>query len=263
MTSSIAHPLPLSKWSALLLAAVMLSQCATQKKPIAPAVPPPPPPPEAYWKGDGVSGPRKIVIDLSDQQLRYFKGGQLVGVAPISSGRESHSTKTGSYRIQEKDIDHRSSIYGSFIDATGNVIDDDVDTRKDKAPPGARYEGAGMRYFMRVTGGIGMHEGYLPGYPASHGCIRLPTKMAAIFYNETPVGTPVEIVGHASLAGIQTPVPIGADPWAEPVATPTQISVATEKPARAAKPPREKKVRRSKQPKPAAVPPGTTLFLVE
>lgn len=243
-----------------MLAAVMLSQCATQKKPIAPVVPPPPPPPEAYWKGDGVSGPRKIVIDLSEQQLRYFKGGQLVGVAPISSGRESHSTTTGTYRIIEKDLNHRSSIYGSFVDAAGNVINDDVDTRRDSPPPGAKYVGAGMRYFMRVTGGIGMHEGYLPGYPASHGCIRLPTKMAAIFYNETPVGTPVEIVGHASLASRQTAVPIGADLWSTPAPATTQSDVAAGKPA---KPPREKRVRRSKQPKPAPLPPGTTLFLVE
>jgi lipoprotein-anchoring transpeptidase ErfK/SrfK len=51
-----------------------------------------------------------------------------------------------------------------------------------------------MPFFMRITGGVGMHEGYLPGYPASHGCIRMPGKMAAIFFSNVDLGTPVEIV---------------------------------------------------------------------
>lgn len=242
--------------SAAIATAMLLCQCASPKQPIAPAAPPPPPLPEAYWKGEGVTGPRKIVIDLSAQQLRYFKGGQLVGVSPISSGRESHSTTTGTYRITEKDIDHRSSLYGSYVNSSGDVIDDDVNTRTDTPPPGAHFLGASMRYFMRVTGGIGMHEGYLPGYAASHGCIRLPTKMASIFYHETPEGTPVEIVGHASLASRQAEVPVGADLWQDPAA-------ATRTDSKPEKPVRTKRVRRGKQPKATPPPPGTTLFLVE
>ena len=50
-----------------------------------------------------------------------------------------------------------------------------------------------MPYFLRVHGGVGMHAGYLPGYPASHGCIRLPKEMALKFFEDAPVGTPVEI----------------------------------------------------------------------
>jgi hypothetical protein len=165
----------------------------------------------AWWRGDGVQGPPKIYINLSTQRLLYFRGKKLVGISPISSGRESTGTVTGSYRILDKDIDHRSSIFGAFVDKAGNVVQGDVDTRTDRAPPGTTYKGANMRYFMRIVGGIGMHEGYLPGYPASHGCIRLPTKMAAIFFKETPPGTLVVIEGQSSLAATESAIPIGAD----------------------------------------------------
>ncbi|WP_395748724.1 L,D-transpeptidase family protein [Prosthecobacter sp.] len=165
----------------------------------------------AWWKGDGVSGKPRIVINLSTQRVQYFKDKELVGVSPVSSGREGHGTVTGSYSILDKDIDHRSSLFGSYVDKAGNVVQSDVDTRTDPAPPGTTYQGANMRYFMRIVGGIGMHEGYLPGYPASHGCIRLPTKMARIFFKETPEGTPVQIVGQSSLAATESAIPIGVE----------------------------------------------------
>ena len=63
-----------------------------------------------------------------------------------------------------------------------------------------------MPYFLRIHGGIGMHAGYLPGYPASHGCIRLSEKMAVQFFKNAAVGTPVEI-RHA-LAPNYEPSPI-------------------------------------------------------
>lgn len=166
-------------------------------------------PARAFWRGDGVTGAAKIEIDLSEQRLRYYKGGQLVGVSPISSGTPSHPTPTGSFRISEKDIDHRSSCYGEYVDASGNVVNGDVDCRVDPKPAGCHYVGANMRYFMRVKGGIGMHEGYLPGFPASHGCIRLPTQMAAIFFKATPSGTPVQITGNASYASSERAIGIG------------------------------------------------------
>lgn len=165
----------------------------------------------AWWKGDGVEGKPKIVINLSTQRVHYYKGAELVGVSPISSGKESTGTVNGRFRVLDKDEDHRSSLFGAYVDKEGNVVKEDVDTRKDAPPPGSRYVGANMRYFMRIVGGIGMHEGYLPGYPASHGCIRLPTKMAAIFFRETPVGTPVEIIGTGSLAATETEIPVGVD----------------------------------------------------
>lgn len=155
-----------------------------------------------YWAGKTVEGEPKIVIDLTQQRLRYYKGENLAGVARISSGRESHATRPGQFRILDKDRDHRSSLYGAFVTASGNVVKADVDSRRDACPPGAKFEGADMPYFMRVVGGIGMHAGYLPGYPASHGCIRLPKRMAELFFEATPTGTPVEIIGQAATATV-------------------------------------------------------------
>ncbi|MBK8040099.1 MAG: L,D-transpeptidase family protein [Verrucomicrobiaceae bacterium] len=163
---------------------------------------------QGWWIGDRVAGSPRISIDLSRQVVRYYKGGKLVGAAPISSGREGHGTVRGNYRIIEKDADHRSSIYGSFVDGHGRIVEGDVDVRRDSPPPGTHYLGASMRSFMRITGGIGMHEGYLPGFAASHGCIRLPSKMAAIFYQATPLGTPVEIVGDAPDGHLTTWLPV-------------------------------------------------------
>ena len=179
-----------------------------------------------------VVGKPRIVINLSTQRVQYYKGGELVGVSPISSGRESHGTVTGSYHILDKDIDHRSSLFGAYVDKAGNVVQGDVDTRTDRPPPGTTYVGANMRYFMRIVGGIGMHEGYLPGYPASHGCIRLPTKMAAIFFKETPPGTPVQIMGESSLAATESEIPIGVDKIMD-VATPAESKRAAKARAKA------------------------------
>jgi len=168
----------------------------------------------SWWVGDGVMGKPRIVINLTEQRLRYFKGDKLVGVSPISSGREGNATLNGKFRILDKDIDHRSSLYGCYADESGNMVVEDVDSRRDPRPPGAKFVGARMRYFMRIVGGIGMHEGYLPGYPASHGCIRLPTKMAAIFFEHTPQGTPVEVIGAGSLAVTEEAIPLGERPIA-------------------------------------------------
>ena len=218
----------------------------------------------SYWEGDGVAGAPKIVIDLSDQVARYYKGGQIVGVSQISSGREGHGTTTGSFRVTEKDIDHRSSIYGSYVDAEGHVMDGDVDARKDPKPPGTRFVGASMRYFMRINGGIGMHEGYLPGVPASHGCIRMPTRMAEIFYHATPQGTPVQIVGHGSVAAARSPVPITEQPAPQVAASEPATSDTPN--ATPAPPPATKKKSWGlfkREPKPPPIPRGTTLYLHE
>lgn len=149
---------------------------------------------DCFWMGDDVKGRPVIRISIGEQKVYLLKDGQLVGMSPISSGRESHPTDLGSYKIIEKDKDHKSNLYGSYVDAKGAVVKKDVDVRKDRRPPGTTFDGASMRYFMRVTGAVGMHEGYLPGFAASHGCIRMPGEMAAIFYRESSLGTPVEVV---------------------------------------------------------------------
>ena len=148
----------------------------------------------SFWDGDGVSGPASVKISLSDQKAYFFKGGQLVGVSILSTGREGFSTPTGRFKVQQKDRDHKSSLYGDYVDREGNVIMKDIDRKKDPQPRGTIFDGARMPYFMRIHGGVGLHEGFLPGYPASHGCIRMPGFMAERFFANVDLGTPVSVV---------------------------------------------------------------------
>ncbi len=149
----------------------------------------------SFWDGDGVKGPSRIEIRIGEQRAYFYKGDLLVGVSAISSGREGHDTPVGGYKITQKDKDHRSTLYGQIVDAqTGEVILDDADSTKDKVPRGAKFLGAPMPNFMRVVGGVGMHAGYLPGVPASHGCIRMPAFMSENFFRNVEPGTPVAIV---------------------------------------------------------------------
>jgi hypothetical protein len=101
-----------------------------------------------------------IVIDLTDQHAYLYSGHEQVLSAPISSGA---------------------------------IVKADVNALKDPKPPGAYFVGAPMPYFLRIYGGVGMHEGYLPGYPASHGCIRMPGSKAKRFFAAVKVGTPVTV----------------------------------------------------------------------
>lgn len=149
----------------------------------------------SYWDGDGVSGDPSIIIDLSEQTASFYKGSKLVGVSAISTGREGYGTPVGSYRIMEKKVDYASNQYGDYVDAAGNVVVRNVGLGKDPMPPGTSFRGAPMPYWMRLTGGgVGMHRGFLPGVPDSHGCIRMPEKMVKIFFANAPVGTPVRVV---------------------------------------------------------------------
>jgi lipoprotein-anchoring transpeptidase ErfK/SrfK len=148
----------------------------------------------SYWDGDGASGKPSILISLSEQRAYFYKDEDLVGVSTISTGREGFSTRTGRFKIIQKSRDHKSSLYGDYVDANGNVIMKEIDIKKDPKPKGARFDGAKMPYFMRIVGGIGMHAGFLPGYPASHGCIRMPDFMARHFFNSVNLGTPVTVI---------------------------------------------------------------------
>lgn len=147
----------------------------------------------SYWDGDGVSGKPSIKIRLSEQKAYFYKGGQLVGISQLSTGREGLGTPTGNFKIIQKNIDHVSNLYGDYVDEAGNVVVPNIGVNKDPKPPGTRFKGAPMPFFMRIVGGVGMHAGYLPGYPASHGCIRMPEFMAENFFNAVSLGTPVTI----------------------------------------------------------------------
>lgn len=147
----------------------------------------------SYWDGDGVEGKPSIKIKISEQKAYFYKGGELVGVSQLSTGREGTGTPTGNYKIIQKNKDHVSNLYGDYVDDAGNVVVPNVGVNKDPKPPGTRFKGAPMPYFMRIVGGVGMHAGYLPGYPASHGCIRMPEFMAENFFNTVTNGTPVTV----------------------------------------------------------------------
>ena len=126
--------------------------------------------------------------------------GRPVLASPISSGRYGHLTKGGSFKILEKERTHYSSMYGKIVDARGNTIVADADADM-PVPPGGKFVPAPMHYFMRFNGADGMHAGYLPGYPASHGCVRMPEQYVIAFFNSISVGTPVTVVGRTPVGG--------------------------------------------------------------
>ena len=136
-----------------------------------------------------------IYISLSKQRAYLAVGDEVAVDSPISSGKRAGMTPAGDYKIIEKDSDHRSSVYGDFVSSrTGRVVRAGVSTRIDSAPSGTVYRGAPMKWFMRLTNdGVGMHKGILPGYPASHGCVRLPDEIAKLFYTKVKIGTPVSV----------------------------------------------------------------------
>jgi hypothetical protein len=153
----------------------------------------------SYWDDKGSGGKPRIVIDLDEQRAYFYRGDRMVGVSIVSTGREGYDTPSGEFHVMDKDLTHVSSIYGDYVDRSDRVVMENVDVTKDKRPPGAIFRGAPMPYFLRITGAIGMHAGYLPGYPASHGCIRLPKKMAVRFYQNAAIGTPVVIRSQVAL----------------------------------------------------------------
>jgi hypothetical protein len=150
------------------------------------------------WAQD--SNPYRVEIDLGQQTAYLISGRRVVMESPVSSGRYGHLTQTGSFKVLEKERRHYSSIYGKIVNAYGNTIvaDADVDMQVSR---GGRFVPAAMHYFMRFHGADGMHAGYLPGYPASHGCVRMPEELAIAFYNAVDVGTPVTVFGRTPRTG--------------------------------------------------------------
>jgi lipoprotein-anchoring transpeptidase ErfK/SrfK len=135
-----------------------------------------------------------VRVSLPRQRAYLMVGDQIAADSPISSGKVGHSTPSGHFSVLEKDPDHRSSIYGDFVDGSGRVVRAGISAKIDSAPSGTHYVGAPMTWFMRLTGeGVGMHVGILPGYPASHGCIRMPSDGAKLFYDTVKIGTPVTV----------------------------------------------------------------------
>jgi hypothetical protein len=144
-----------------------------------------------YWHGDGVPGSPKIVVSLGAQKAFFYKGKRVVGESTVSTGRPGFSTPPGHYHVISKDRNHVSSEFGDYVDDSGKVVKSNIDERKDSQPPDTHFDGARMPYCMHFNGGYAMHEGYVPPYAASHGCIRLPKGMAEHFFDASHEGTPV------------------------------------------------------------------------
>jgi hypothetical protein len=142
------------------------------------------------------TGPVLVYVDLGRQRATVYRNGVRIGVSTISSGKDGYETPTGVFTILEKDKDHRSRTY-------------------DDAP---------MPYQQRLSWkGVALHAGNLPGFPASHGCVRLPMEFAKKLFEVTPMGGTVVIAGghedpvKRAPAGVLAPVMAGVSP---PPATP-------------------------------------------
>lgn len=140
-----------------------------------------------------------VYISLGKQRA-YLKVGDDVAIdTPISTGKRAGMTPQGNFFVVQKDPDHRSSLYGAFVNKNDQIVRAGVSTKIDSAPSGTHFKGAPMQWFMRIGENLqthraeGMHVGELPGYPASHGCVRLPKDIAPIIYEKVILGTPVTI----------------------------------------------------------------------
>jgi len=153
----------------------------------------PMPTPAGWWHDEGASGSPRIVVHLSEQKAYFYKGKHLVGESTVSTGKRGFSTPPGHYQVTSKDKNHVSSEFGDYVDDEGNVVKSNIDVRKDRKPRGTHFDGARMPYCMHFNGGYAMHEGYVPPYAASHGCIRLPKGMAEHFYYAAPQGTSMTV----------------------------------------------------------------------
>ena len=130
-------------------------------------------PGEYFWAPDiSPEGPVTIIVSLATQRAHAYRNGVQIGVSTVSTGADGHETPTGVFTILQKDADHVSNLYAN----------------------------APMPFMQRLTwDGIAMHAGNLPGFPASHGCIRLPLEFAKLLYGITRIGMTVVITEQAEV----------------------------------------------------------------
>ena len=135
-----------------------------------------------------------VEISLKEQRGLLLVDGGVAMDFPVATGKASHPTPKGAYKIIEKKEDHKSSLYGRIVSSEGQTVVSDADSRDHSVPQGGRFVGAPMPYWMRLTPtGVGMHVGYVPGRPASHGCIRLKRDVAVQLFDILDLGSPVAI----------------------------------------------------------------------
>jgi hypothetical protein len=153
------------------------------------------------WAGKiAPTGPILVYVDIGRQRATVYRNGVRIAVTTISSGKTGHDTPTGVFTILQKNKDHRSSTYNN----------------------------APMPYMQRLTWkGVALHAGNLPGYPASHGCVRLPLEFAKLLFDNMPMGGTVVIAGghedpiKRPPAGVLAPVLAGVTPQPKAILTET------------------------------------------
>ena len=179
----LVHPTMnrLSQFCALAATLAALSGCSTVSDLVTSNLP------ETH------SGRPSIVVSLREQEAYLYRGKNRTASSRISSGREGYRTPIGRFQVIRKDEDHRSSLYGDYVDDSGRIVKANVDSRSDSRPRHSHFVGTPMPYFLEFSPGYGLHQGYLPGVPASHGCIRMPYWKARQFYNAARLGTLVVV----------------------------------------------------------------------
>lgn len=171
----------------------LLTQCAEKPVPTAPPAP--------QHRVDTLRYSQlrpqqaQLRVDLTKQKAQLLNANdEIVLETDISTGRPTHATPTGSFKILEKIENKRSNRYGIYHDAkTGSVLGPSAE--QPRPPKGAVLEGYEMPYWMRLTmDGVGMHVGYVvPGQAISYGCIRVPKEAQKLLYEKCRPGTPVTI----------------------------------------------------------------------
>jgi lipoprotein-anchoring transpeptidase ErfK/SrfK len=144
-----------------------------------------------------------VEIALREQRGILLVDGAVAMDFPVATGKASHPTPKGSYKILEKKEKHASNLYGRIVSGSGSTVVSDADTRDHGVPAGGRFVGAPMPYWMRMTTtGVGMHVGNVPGHrTASHGCIRLKKDTAVQLFSILDLGSPVTVDSFAPALG--------------------------------------------------------------
>jgi len=149
-----------------------------------------------------------VIINLTEQTAYLLEDGRVAFASPIASGKEGWGTPIGTFSIVSKDLNHQSGTFGLVSDSYGRIVNPNA-TPGSYVPPGCHYIPAPMPYFMEFRKYVGMHAGYLPGYPASHGCVRMPRDLAAEFFARVKVGTPVKVIGSTrNVTRVRRAIPI-------------------------------------------------------
>src|SRR4029450_3812972 len=101
-----------------------------------------------WWNDEGAFGPARIVVHIDEQRAYFYKGKRLVGETTVSTGKPGFSTPPGRYQVLSKSPDPVSTLFGHYVDDYGNAGRSNIDSRKDRRPPGTHFDGAEMPYAM-------------------------------------------------------------------------------------------------------------------